>query len=353
MAKNDGGLDYSQYYVKNYLKDSDAPEKYYQQQITYDEVPVSRITHIPRVTAMVPDEIDNIPYLKEPNAEREIRKTIPLVGGGQETLPYNVKTRVKGSRRKGKNGYRKRGLLIVVLTIMICATITLLIADSVSGGYIFDEMRTVFTGAKISDTYYAVQAGNFADSQTAKVFATQLSSIGGAGYVINDNGFRVIAEVYRLKKDADIVAARLATDGYEASVYTIEFNKLDYSAFPQTLRNNTKQVIEYIGISYNTLYKISANLAEKKIDASGARSELKTLLASVRNTLVDYESNADNNIDDDSVMKIRVQLNAAVAAIQNLLDDKMSNNDLLSNIRYTNAMLINTHRAMCKEFQIK
>lgn len=351
MAKNDGGLDYSKYYVKNYLKDSDASEKLYQQQIDYDEVPVSRITHIPRVTAMMPDEIDNVPYLKEPEYEREARKTVPYTGAREE-LPYNAKKRGINNKRRKKANYRKRGLMIVVLTIMICTTITLLIADSVSGGYIFDEMRAVFSGAKISDTYYAVQAGNFADAQTAKVFATQLSAIGGAGYVINDNGYRVIAEVYHEKKDADIIAARLATDGYESSVYTIEFNKFDYQSFPQTLRNNTKQVIEYIGITYRSLYNVGAGLAARKIDASGARSELKTLLASIRNILVDYESNADNDVDHDSVMKVRVQLNAAVAAIQNLLDDKMSNNDLLSNVRYTNAMLINTHRALCREFQI-
>lgn len=372
--ENNDDIDYSYYYVKNYLKGRQSVVKEYRQPV--DEVSPAKVTYIPRVTAM-PDEIDNEPYsVRYSNySERMPRSVLPtgekytvevVNGSGERDLSYRLdndrddygqgdggkKRRKRAKDKKPKtNPYRKRGLAIVILTIIICASITLLIADAVSDGYILDEIKSVFTSSN-ELTYYAVETGSYTDKQTARVFAMQISAMGGSGYVVDDNGvYRVLAEVYPDKKSADIVAARLMTDGYDGKIYCFAMPKVSYESFPQSIRNNTKRTLKYVELCYNTLYSTSTKLAEKKIDKSGAESEIKTLMMSVRNMLVEYESNADNDVDHESVVKVRAQLSAAIAAIDNLFEAK-TNTELLSDIRYTQALILNTHRALCNEFKI-
>lgn len=371
---NNDDIDYSYYYVKNYLKGRQSVVKEYRQPV--DEVSPAKVTYIPRVTAM-PDEIDDEPYAVRYNSRNELsgrdelptgdKYTVEVVnGGGDRDVSYRLesggseyghhdggkKRRKRDKKKKNKaNPYRKRGLAIVILTIIICASITLLIADAVSDGYILDEIKSVFTQSN-ELTYYAVETGSYTDKQTARVFAMQISAMGGSGYVVDDNGiYRVLAEVYPDKKSADIVAARLMTDGYDGKIYCFVMPKISYESFPQSIRNNTKRTLKYVEMCYNTLYSTSTKLAEKKIDKSGAESEIKTLMMSVRNMLVEYESNADNDVDHESVVKVRAQLSAAIAAIDNLFEAK-TNTELLSDIRYTQALILNTHRALCNEFKI-
>lgn len=370
---NNDDIDYSYYYVKNYLKGRQSVVKEYRQPV--DEVSPAKVTYIPRVTAM-PDEIDDEPYAVKYSSRNERvgrgelptgeRYTVEVVNGTERDNAYRLesgeggyshgdgdkKRKKKHKNKKSKaNPYRKRGLAIVILTIIICASITLLIADAVNDGYILDEIKSVFTQSSAL-TYYAVETGSYTDKQTARVFAMQISAMGGSGYVVDDNGiFRVLAEVYPDKKSADIVAARLMTDGYDGKIYCFEMPKISYESFPQSIRNNTKRTLKYVELCYNTLYSTSTKLAEKKIDKSGAESEIKTLIMSVRNMLVEYESNADNDVDHDSVVKVRAQLSAAIAAIDNLFEAK-TNTELLSDIRYTQALILNTHRALCNEFKI-
>lgn len=332
MPKNNDDLDYSGYHYKNFrAMDNREDNKYY--------VSVrSGANDSIKLRALEPDEIDSMPYAPVHTVEY-------LTHAEQQISPKKHKYK--------KNPWRHRGLILVVLTILLCFAATVLIADSMSDGYILDEVNAFFTGNKLTaDKYYAIEMVNFTDMNSAKVYSQELRLMGGAGYVVHDELYRVMAEVFKDKSDADKVVTRLNTSGYMARVYEIVFKEIDYSVLPSSVRNISKKVMKYVSDVNVKLYDVGVALAGNKIDKNKAISDLKTLRASASATLLDYESNCDNKAEDEYVKKIRLQLGMVLAGLENLCNSKDAVVGLLSDIRYTNIMMINTHRALCNDIQI-
>ena len=75
------------------------------------------------------------------------------------------------------------------------------------------------------------------------------------------------------------------------------------------------------------------------------------LSSQISNMLIDYESSVNNKIDDKYVQKVRVQISSMIGALENLTAEGSKNDRLLSDIRYINTMILNTHRAMIKSLQ--
>lgn len=360
MAKNNDGLDYSDYFLKKHREGSKVN---YNNQY-YDQPSASKKADSNRVTALIPDEIDEEPYV-QPHTVGYVKQQPQLYENAsyvkkpindnnrqvRTTNEYSYnKIAPEKKRKKNKNPLRRRSIILVVLTIFVCFGITLLIADSVSGGYMLGELQSVFSGFKnVNNTYYALEMSSFSDMATAKIYSNDLRLRGGGGYVINDGLYRVIGEVYPTKKDAESVSTRLNMDGDMTKVIQIEICDIDYQLFPTSVRNLTKKTMVYADNCYKKLYDVGCKLAKNELDTNSAHAEINTLIANLRINLTDYEANADNKLDDNYVMKVRAQLNAILGALTNLVSQTNKSPNLLCDIRYTNAMLINTHYTLCKD----
>lgn len=336
MSKKEKGLDYSDYYLKNQRPGTNV--KY--ENVSYSSYRSnSEKEEIPRIRALIPDEIDNEPYYQHHTVEY-----IPK--GSRDVKPPKKKKSKKERKTRNKN------IILVSLTILLCFAITILVADAMSGGYVLDELQSTFLGRNMeSGVYYALEMGAFVDSTTAKVYSTELRNMGCGGYVINDGMYRVIGEVYPTRKQAEEVSARLNMEGNITQIYELKTADIDYKLFPQSVRNTTKRTMEYADEIYKRLFEVGVKLAKGQFDKNSATAEINTIKLNVNTTLVEYESNVDNKLDDKYVTKVRMQLAAVSAMLDNITSSTNKSPGLLSDIRYANAMILNTHRALTLDLQ--
>lgn len=309
---------------------------------TYD-VACEEIKHIPIVKA-------ECLQIEKNEDERREPQTLSVVFDAIEKNKHLNSD--KSNNIKNKNSKIKKRFVLVVLVLVIGFISCLLISDAISGGYIIDSAVKKIFNEQIAKSYYAVEIASFNDIDSARITSEEIRASGGSGYVIHDNElYRVIAEIYAEEKQAASVSAKLNLAGYVTSVYKIEFKEINYSLFPISVRNITRNVMKYQEIMYQTLYEVSQKLENAEIDFGTAKVEIKALKSQISNMLVEYESNVDNEIDNKYVLKVRMQLNAMAGALDNLCGDSVNNDRLLSDIRYINSTIINTHKALVNSLQ--
>ncbi|MDN5277435.1 MAG: hypothetical protein PWR01_1400 [Clostridiales bacterium] len=68
---------------------------------------------------------------------------------------------------------------------------------------------------------YAIQLGAFTSKENAEVAARELQAKGGAGYILNDKYFRLLAMGYASQADAQKVKQQLEKEGIESQIYSI------------------------------------------------------------------------------------------------------------------------------------
>ena len=254
----------------------------------------------------------------------------------------------KGNKYKGSKKVKKRKFTLAIVSVLACFILVILLADTLSNGYIISKVAGIFNGTNNQKVYYAVELASFTDMNSARLMSSEVREGGAGGYVINDELYRVIAEVYEDKKDAISVSQKLNLDGYITSIYEIKINTIDYKLFPQSTRNPTKDAMNYYSITYASLYDIALKIDEGTIDYANSRGAISTLVKELKNLLVDYEANVDNELDNENVVKVRAQINGIVGAVSNILTESDNIRDMVSDIRYVNTMVLNTHSALVR-----
>ena len=261
---------------------------------------------------------------------------------------YNYSRNAQGKQiKKGKSGRSgKTNFAIGMIAMLVCFGLVVVIADALSGGYIIDKAVGLFTGKVTSKTYYAIELASFDDPNSARLMSSEVRAAGAGGYVINDDIYRVIAEVYPSKGDALSVSAKLNLNGYVTSIYEIRIGEVNYDLFPVSTRNSTKKIIKYADEMYESLFDISTKIDKGVYDFVGAKTAVKELSVRIDNMLVDYVASVDEQIDNENVHKVRMQVTAVVGALDNISTESTSARDMVSDVRYISCMILNTHRAM-------
>ena len=70
-----------------------------------------------------------------------------------------------------------------------------------------------------------------------------------------------------------------------------------------------------------------------------------------KNNFMAISIGVNNKINDKYVQKVRMQISSMIGALDNLTAEGSKNDRLLSDIRYINTMILNTHRALIKSLQ--
>ncbi len=328
-----------------------------------DERSIARVgslsADIPRITAIsVNDPVDisskitnSMSIISRSIAKLElpsVKSSAASSGNTYNDGGYNYNRDNSGQVKKSKRGKRsgKSNFAIAMLMMIVCFGLVVVIADALSGGYIIDKTVGLFTGKVVTETYYAVELASFDDANSARLTSSEVRAAGAGGYVINDQIYRVIAEVYSSKNDALSVSAKLNLNGYVTSIYEISIGDINYGLFPTSTRKSTRDTIKYADVLYDGLFSIALNIDSGKYDFVAAKSKAKELRDRINNMLVDYEAMADEDIDNEHVHKVRMQLSAVIGALDNISTESTSAKDMLSDVRYVNCMVLNTHRAL-------
>lgn len=323
---NDNGVDYSKFYLSNYRETGKGNYDY--------EVIETDDNEVPRLKAIRPDLIDSVPYQETHIVEKV------------NNQPNNSPNTTNGTPKKPKKS-KKRKFAIVFFSVLLCCCFVMLIADSFTDGYILDTAsKILFNKSVNTKTYYAVELASFTDFNSAKVCSNEVRGMDGAGYVVNDELFRVIADVYNSKKDAMSVSSKLNINGYLSTIYVFKMTPPNYSLLPMSTRNISKKLLGYYDNIYTQLHELVVNLEEHNTDTATALIEITALHEGMKDKLAEYETNVDGDIENPNILKIRMQLIAVIGGLENLMNTKVSEKTLLSDIRYTSVMVLNTHRAM-------
>ena len=257
----------------------------------------------------------------------------------------------RGNKKNKPKRSKGRKFAIVVFVIIFAFVSCFLIADVLSSGYLIDSVVNKIFKGDVTAFYYAFEIATFCDVDSARITSEEIRASGGSGYVVHDDLYRVIAEVYQSEKDAESVSTNLNLAGYVTNIYLFKIEDIDYHLLPTSVRNATKNVLKYQDIMYKSLYATAVSLEKQEIDYTSAREDIAMLKSQISNMLIDYESSVNNKIDDKYVQKVRMQISSMIGALDNLTAEGSKNDRLLSDIRYINTMILNTHRALIKSLQ--
>lgn len=141
--------------------------------------------------------------------------------------PHIIQKRTKKSRGYGgRRNVGHRRVLPVFLALLLCSVVPIVVT------YTFLSKTTEAAGRTYrvkAETRYFLVTGSYDVTGDARLAAAVVKEKGGAGYLINDGKFRVIAAVYRDKKSAESVAAKQKSDN-EVYPVTIKETSLGENA---------------------------------------------------------------------------------------------------------------------------
>jgi len=184
--------------------------------------------------------------------------------------------------------------------------------------------------------YYAIQVGAFNGIENAKILAQDIKQKGGAGYIIEDEYYRVIAMAYASETDCLSVKEQLKDQGVESQIYKIASSGVNMEV------TATKDKIEGIRSSFN-IWKEKASLLEnliRELDTNKITGEISlNRLRDIREEMVTQRDKIGEYIKTNEGNRILVELHKLYENQINNLDQilQVNINDRLaisSNMKY-------------------
>ena len=184
--------------------------------------------------------------------------------------------------------------------------------------------------------YFAVNMGSYQSQSEAEQFADRIRLRGGAGYVVKEKGYHVLAAVYRSREACENVIENLQKAKNECSLYTIT---LPRTALVDTLdRQSFERAYGLFFECVDTIYDIIIQLDTYEIENDQACE----LLLSLAKTL------------DPSFLKsdmISIKCKAELTALSSSLQATANNppDNLSVSLKYTEFQILYNLKAMLAE----
>ncbi len=197
---------------------------------------------------------------------------------------------------------------------------------------------------KVTDTIQAVplkmraiQMGAFTEEQNAKDFGLELQGRGGAGYVIHDTHYRVMAMGFVSEEDAKTVRAQLKEDGIESALYEISAPGANMQ-ITATEANVTaiKGAYAVWEESFVAMETIIRDLDSEKVTSTDAHRSVSETLSSfnqVRDELSVLSANQENNIILSGLLSLYEKGSRALSLVT--LENPSNRIAISAKIKYT------------------
>ena len=254
-------------------------------------------------------------YKSEDDNQKDLQVLSP------DEITYYPKKRKTG---KGKSK------TIAVLGMILCFCATLLLCDYFSGGYILADFDQSVNASEKS-SYYCVQTGIYSDLKTAELYAENVKSRGGAGYVYYDGMYRVVASLYTGALQAKTVAEKMEQVGIDATVFSISHSPFSDNSLSAQNRDELNSLSTYADYCYQTLYNLSNELDTGKTSKNDIISSLNALITYLENSRTKAEKIEFSSIANALSSKIK----GAIEIIKNVSQTVNS-----SSLRYAYCSII-------------
>ena len=314
-------MDYSKYYLTNYLKNKEDFERDEYQVSFQDDVATQQdyqfdesveIEVAPQVVSMV-----------QTNYQIDDEDASPII----DIMPQSYDR--YGSRRRG---------WIMTLAIITCVLLTVVVGDFATGGALLTGLTG--KGSMPTVSYYAVALKTCDTYSIARMYAEQQRLQGGAGYIIKDGDkYALVGDVYDDISDANAVVS--ANEG--SRLISIEVKEVDF----ETLFKGSSQLLRSMGGYCSSILTqldvIADDLTASKIDKTRALENIEV----IKNNLeLQYEELSKEVNGDKNAELLLADVDATLGILSNLLNSSLSRPNLVCDIRYSKVQMVINYRQL-------
>ncbi|HEY8418981.1 MAG TPA: hypothetical protein VIL03_00865 [Clostridia bacterium] len=272
------------------------------------------------------------------DSDREYNDDEHLYIGGTNyrALPY-VKAKPK----------LKRSEIITAVTLMITGflitvLLTVLLAQGLNIGHLLGRLSK----AEVKQTqYYAVQLGSYASESQALIASQAIRELGGAGYVIVDGSYRIIAAVYPEEEQALSVMANASQYSPEKYVITVPEIAMNFS--DKKIKEIVQKCLSQWDAIYKRLYDHSIKLDKAQTTEAAVLLDIQRAHDDINSLLNQYE----NLTKDASRMEhiyIKNGMKNILATLKTLLNAK-TDEKLSADIKYAYTKILIDYKNLAKQ----
>lgn len=317
-------MDYSKFYLKNYVPDQDADES--------DEkivVPELGMRSQPEIIYINPDgeEFDPENRRESQNSafgysvEDGIANLDDGYTASDDEYRIPVSRAENAAKTEKKQSFAARFCQAVLIFAIIVMTL-IVSADFISDGKAIAAIADLANGNV--EKYYAVLCNPKDNMDNVEIDAYAMRLKGGAGFAVkNGEKYYIVYDVYGNLSDAEDYVKE---NGGE--ILTLESDNYD------DVEGELKNYTDYPHKTVKELGDVLEELTSKKITTSEALDKLKDIR---ENFAVTYENMNSVSVADNDEASLRLLANASVvmSALDYLLDLTISRPNLACDIRYT------------------
>ena len=246
--------------------------------------------------------------------------------------------------KKSKKAFNK---IFTILIIVVSMTLMFSIAD------LFSSLIAVggfnFANDDVFMAKYDVYAICTSTNQTliqAQENANICISLGGAGYILLDDQYYIIASIYENESDAKKVQESLTATKPSASIKKIEIPCISLQSTLSTQEKSTlTETFSLFKNSYKKLYDISVSLDTGVIQEINARLSVNELASSITEVGNNFNTVFSNNTGAN-LLKIKNAVNDLSTAINDLVNS--SKVPYTSYIKHAYCESLFIYKALCE-----
>ena len=243
------------------------------------------------------------------------------------------------TRRRNKN--KKSGVVFTLVVVAAVIVIVYMSAAGALGNWIADAIgksspspspsstpssldkieRTISIASK---NMYAIQIGAYDASNNAVTAAADLQKRGGAGYLLSDGSYRIIASVYASQDDAANVRSKLlANNNISSQIYTFKAKEISCKVTATKAQaDSIEEMFKFYDKVTLKLEEVSMGFDSDAETVASAKQALGELASECAQTRGEFTSAIAGNSNP-----VFSKLNAFYTSVENILNGVADSNE--------------------------
>ena len=229
---------------------------------------------------------------------------------------------------------------ILIVLVLIFFISTLLVGEVLSNGDWLTEKVTY-----MNTNYYGV--GKLCDSyEAAQDLSAKFQKLGAGGYAIKDKDkYIVIGAVYNNRRDAELVMSKESNKRIFDTIHIFTLQKYDLERVHSNHRVAVKEMLVYMDIVYDGLYKISSDIDLGNIEENKVNEDIVSLQKRFLGIKKVFFKGVGNSTETE-IIKLKAELNAVESILEGLMKPMAVRPNKVAEIRYAYTMILNMYRQL-------
>lgn len=327
MKNNKGGIDYSEW---SYDKKRLGYSKDYYDNEEYTNSPQSNSLELYKIDQRSLSRYDHVEQLQSYDSDH------------QTALTFDQYQKAYPKTSKLKKSEIITAMILMVSGLLITIFLTILLAQGLNIGHLMGKINQA--NSKKTD-YYAVQIGSYITESEAKNASNAIKELGGAGYIIVDGSYRIIAGVYPKEEQALTVIAN--TTQYASSKYIISIPAISLNFSDKKIKQAVEESLSKWDAIYKKLYEHSILLDKGQTTDVAVLQDIKLTYDSLKAYIDEYTQLTKDNSRMEHI-RIKTAMLSMLTTLNSLINT-VQKQKLSSEIKYAYTQILIEYRNLAKE----